>query len=167
MSFVISIHAPLRERRLLVASSLAMLQFQSTLPYGSDFWRSFRLSASSQFQSTLPYGSDRNRQIPKDVRQNFNPRSLTGATLVKIITIGYVKISIHAPLRERPGTPKNSYLIELFQSTLPYGSDQLLPAGFPPAPISIHAPLRERRNPQSCSKLSLDFNPRSLTGATI
>ena len=59
--------------------------------------------------------------------KNFNPRSLTGATIDMFRTGKYDRISIHAPLRERP-EPFRAY-------NLIYN-------------ISIHAPLRER--PQAC-----------------
>ena len=98
---------------------------------------------------------------------DFNPRSLTGATP-------------HGPIYRRPG---------IFQSTLPYGSDLLLPVLLHRYEISIHAPLRERlyyitpTNRQSLFQSTLlygsdastainsavpsNFNPRSLTGATL
>ena len=76
---------------------------------------------------------------------DFNPRSLTGAT-VKLPTVWqYSTISIHAPLRERQLCTDDSVIR---------------------VRISIHAPLRERlwslKLQGSCS----NFNPRSLTGAT-
>ena len=38
MSYDISIHAPLRERRQQAQKALQTLKFQSTLPYGSDIF---------------------------------------------------------------------------------------------------------------------------------
>ena len=79
---------------------------------------------------------------------HFNPRSLTGATLQK---------SLFVPCRVK------------FQSTLPHGSDdssKLNQNRFDF--ISIHAPSRERLSRFSSITLtSFNFNPRSLTGATI
>ena len=100
--------------------------------------------------------------------KNFNPRSLTGATAeyapgrikVKVFqsTLPYgsdseytedsclkLRISIHAPLRER--------------------LDFYWPS-FAHLGISIHAPLRERRDISQLRVISGNFNPRSLTGAT-
>ena len=102
-----------------------------------------------------------------DIESNFNPRSLTGATIhCSHLTLSTrisihaplrerphsfhpamcrICISIHAPLRERPFLHEPCSRFNRFQSTLPYGSD--------PAALAL-------------SKYSSDFNPRSLTGAT-
>ena len=76
---------------------------------------------------------------------NFNPRSLAGAT------------------------PRSKFNRShgLFQSTLPRGSDcrsscQIVIT----SAISIHAPSRERRRSASAPSLYRYFNPRSLAGAT-
>ena len=188
MACYISIHAPLRERRGTYLLKLSNFLFQSTLPYGSDdpvnmpFVLPLQISIhaplrerhikrgltspTSLFQSTLPYGSDDNSNNQNIHINNFNPRSLTGATTSVILytTVGDISIhaplrerlklyamlkmacyiSIHAPLRERRGT----YLLKLsnflFQSTLPYGSDLIVLDIIYDTDISIHAPLRER-----------------------
>ncbi len=119
----ISIHAPLRERLMLKALWVLIITFQSTLPYGSDrvcrfaFQRPRYFNPRSLTGATLGYTLQHNGQI------DFNPRSLTGATFITPLFILFI----------------------LFQSTLPYGSDNYYPV------IRIHI-----RN----------FNPRSLTGAT-
>ena len=187
---LISIHAPLRERLVEVMALASPLPFQSTLPYGSDesvlvngietlisihaplrerhdeipgidadvlisihaplrerlpcYGASY---IQAQFQSTLPYGSD----------------LLVGHSYYFVAII-----SIHAPLRERPLLRARHSLISLFQSTLPYGSDLLVGHSYYfVAIISIHAPLRERPMTIAPYLVELiDFNPRSLTGAT-
>ena len=53
-----------------------------------------------------------------------------------------------------------------FQSTLPYGSDEICKMLGVAIGISIHAPLRERATVAAWRAAELDFNPRSLTGAT-
>ena len=76
---------------------------------------------------------------------DFNPRSLTGATLV----------IIYSDLRRS------------FQSTLPHGSDaEQCTSVRSSRLISIHAPSRERQDYRSRCRGTLHFNPRSLTGAT-
>ena len=98
---------------------------------------------------------------------NFNPRSLAGATQIAITLRRSALISIHAPSRERPVYTRVNKAKEVFQSTLPYGSDPMvtlfivalfvkfqstLPHGSDPCgqclgcrlDISIHAPSRER-----------------------
>ena len=119
--------------------------FQSTLPYGSDLWRNVSSTGSLRFQSTLPYGSDAFPLSGRFRACYFNPRSLTGATKLNG-EAGRIKyISIHAPLRERPG-----------------GAVTIDAGRY----ISIHAPLRERRKGRPIKVQDINFNPRSLTGAT-
>ena len=124
---------------------LNSILFQSTLPRGSDQAEPIRPPAIEPFQSTLPRGSDRafvwgekyicfisvhapSRERPvekaKVVRriENFNPRSLAGATSV-ICQLFYAL---------------------QFQSTLPRGSDQIKSLERGKTDISIHAPSRER-----------------------
>ena len=54
----ISIHAPSRERPALTNSRRQLLQFQSTLPRGSDITLLPVAQPKQSFQSTLPRGSD-------------------------------------------------------------------------------------------------------------
>ena len=56
------------------------------------------------FQSTLPHGSDKVRTDIVKMQLNFNPRSLTGATLQRQLLLTNFE----------------------FQSTLPHGSDGTL-----------------------------------------
>ena len=107
-----------------------------------------KASPTSEFQSTLPRGSDKTFLSSSFPWQYFNPRSLAGATLVKIFGI---------------------FIITTFQSTLPRGSDtSLSPVALRPEGISIHAPSRERpMTGQSRNSSTEHFNPRSLAGATM
>ena len=144
----ISIHAPSRERRA-AATYLGqfIFGFQSTLPHGSDTGYNLFRSPTIEFQSTLPHGSDMLRRCeaivpagisihaPSRERQilfyqsqiiiiDFNPRSLTGATTRPMIGL---------------------YVVFIFQSTLPHGSDMwCMDAKKNAFYISIHAPSRER-----------------------
>ena len=78
---------------------------------------------------------------------HFNPRSLTGATCYNLYQmVGRQRISIHAPSRERPIRQKFLKSRRAFQSTLPHGSDSAIV-------LLILA--------------NVNFNPRSLTGATF
>ena len=99
--------------------------------------------------------------------EDFNPRSLTGATAyssqlaaqskisihapsrerlkVMLLVMVLLLISIHAPSRERLYILYQTGLLRSFQSTLPHGSD-----------INFMLLILKSRN----------FNPRSLTGAT-
>ena len=58
-------------------------------------------------------------------------------------------------------------LLIIFQSTLPYGSDALGASYNSIGGISIHAPSRERLLWRATVSRLINFNPRSLTGATI
>ena len=122
----ISIHAPLRERPIPITTMALTMPFQSTLPYGSDATRLDKESVSLEFQSTLPYGSDGVCVGERLYPLYFNPRSLTGATMLM----------------------GNAKKVDLFQSTLPYGSDCCHAHRAARQAISIHAPLRERRCPR-------------------
>ena len=143
--------------------------FQSTLPYGSDSVVVVVCFCCTKFQSTLPYGSDCINTDSYTECLHFNPRSLTGATnhlqlILNLVifqsTLPYgsdriisrccrlcIKISIHAPLRERLRQYEIAFQTMLFQSTLPYGSDGANYQDFEHMYcISIHAPLRERHH---------------------
>ena len=78
------------------------LVFQSTLPRGSDEGLNVMYLGKKVFQSTLPRGSDKQWCGYRQHQQNFNPRSLAGATRYGIVYTSRLK---------------------LFQSTLPRGSD--------------------------------------------
>ena len=163
----ISILAPSRERRHdYFTSALPWPQFQSSLPHGRDALQRQNWQYQQQFQSSLPHGSDgrgngfsksftisilapsrerhgarnllstQNNFNPRSLtgatccvridfcaKRNFNPRSLTGATNAKIIGKAANGISILAPSRERPGHQLIHISIGLFQSSLPHGSD--------------------------------------------
>ena len=140
----ISIHAPLRERRINRLNSISTIRFQSTLPCGSD-----TISIITILSTSI--------SIHAPLRER---RAIT------FESARYVAISIHAPLRERHNLPLCSCLLLRFQSTLPCGSDiwqsrnlslvlkfqSTLPCGSDDScayvaryvTISIHAPLRER-----------------------
>ena len=143
----ISIHAPLRERpRYILSAVQRCSNFNPRSLTGATFVI-LAIPAIYSFQSTLPYGSDLVLLAHLIMSLYFNPRSLTGATHV-------TRFKIFKPR---------------FQSTLPYGSDFHKPT-FAVASliISIHAPLRERHL-AICAVVSAcnNFNPRSLTGATL
>ena len=76
---------------------------------------------------------------------NFNPRSLTGATFDIHVFSTQIRISIHAPSRERRCCSISIGIPHIFQSTLPRGSDRAAQAQRLITWISIHAPSRERR----------------------
>ena len=98
---------------------------------------------------------------------HFNPRSLAGATCRYLQSADDIKISIHAPSRERPVHYVQQLAEQEFQSTLPRGSDndEILiaarPVDFNPRSLAGATSIRNRR-------LTHDsyFNPRSLAGAT-
>ena len=169
--------------------SLHELKFQSTLPHGSDDDKREWTLAAKKFQSTLPHGSDVLYAGGPETGFDFNPRSLTGATIDNQIRVRVgefqstlphgsdryqvirgrrqASISIHAPSRERLSRPQPTSQLLRFQSTLPHGSDR---------PYHRTAAHCQYFNPRSLTgatkvrtdivKMQLNFNPRSLTGAT-
>ena len=144
---------------------LILANFNPRSLTGTTFWMA-ALALISLFQSSLPYGSDFFTPPIVQSASDFNPRSLAGATRQRLQELHCLQISIHALLRERPrlswlhilkanfnprsltGAPAfwpDGRRRDIFQSTLPYGSD-----------LSNFVSYRD---------LS-DFNPRSLAGAT-
>ncbi len=99
--------------------------------------------------------------------ENFNPRSLAGATLRPSLML-ILEIMYFNPrsLSGATGGGIVAQLLEQFQSTLPRGSEadeHLLQAVLR---ISIHAPSRERPGAHPAPCRARHFNPRSLSGAT-
>ena len=79
---VISIHAPLRERLLAPPMIRRPPGFQSTLPYGSEK----RLNNQNTFAEISIHAPLRERICVvwcSMARENFNPRSLTGARITQ------------------------------------------------------------------------------------
>ena len=129
------------------------------------------------------------------MRNDFNPRSLTGATGAMYAQRTLEGISIHAPLRERqfnlgegltitdisihapsrerlPELTAVSHTLPRFQSTLPRGSDGVSGSFWGEIPISIHAPSRERHFKSWLTSRPLRFQstlPRGsdCTGGTV
>ncbi len=124
--------------------SLAELEFQSTLPRGSDISSISSWLIASYFNPRSLAGATFFCTIFFDCNSYFNPRSLAGATdndgnigikfrfqstlprgsdLRFISSNAAFRISIHAPSRERPTSFLKLLARTLFQSTLPRGSD--------------------------------------------
>ena len=143
----ISIHAPSRERPSPLIFCACANGISIHAPSRERLSLIYAPGLLLAFQSTLPHGSDFNKS-------RYN--------------IMYNDISIHAPSRERRYLTANQRAAFEFQSTLPHGSDYIIGNDRRRAyMISIHAPSRERPKflgvwPESV----INFNPRSLTGAT-
>ena len=140
----ISIHAPLRER----------------LPYGKPADSVYR------FQSTLPCGSDPLSICYFYSAHYFNPRSLAGATFMRLCCSLCDKISIHAPLRERQYFKRFWLMYPNFNPRSLAGATVFHYRCHNIIVISIHAPLRERPLAAPPCAATRHFNPRSLAGAT-
>ena len=118
----ISIHAPLRERRKAQSYRHSRYIFQSTLPCGSD-------AQINPFIIYEPY---------------FNPRSLAGATDTSEQSPHDNQFQSTLPCGSDQGQVRVLIGSTEFQSTLPCGSDVLNFLYVSNFAISIHAPLRER-----------------------
>ena len=164
--------------------------FQSTLPRGSDKLKLPCTMLPIVFQSTLPCGSDQSREQGIISLLRFQSTLPCGSDFKVKPPVIWVSISIHAPLRERLNAIMHLLSPLAFQSTLPCGSDyrgyckRVQSSG-----ISIHAPLRERlrtnfqirntgrfqstlpcgsdNNIKFLPITKINFNPRSLAGATL
>ena len=121
--FQISIHAPLRERRGVIFASSNTALFQSTLPCGSDSKFYAQHTGDFRFQSTLPCGSDGEHYLFVGMTVISIHAPLRERLLVSVFVIAFSLISIHAPLRERPASIPPLTSMQIFQSTLPCGSD--------------------------------------------
>ena len=121
--WTISIHAPSRERPISLPINLLSTIISIHAPSRERLDAQKASQMYMIFQSTLPHGSDPAQHLISLYRSNFNPRSLTGATIDWTTADNQDVISIHAPSRERPVTVK--------------GEDG-------DGRNSIHAPSRER-----------------------
>ena len=164
--------------------------FQSTLPYGSDSKNTSFVTNPASFQSTLPRGSDNLFDYDDKARDNFNPRSLAGATVTMLVMLsalayfnprslagatrgpkgdtGPQGISIHAPSRERLCLSVPLVKLRIISIHAPSRERLLFSLNkFANLTISIHAPSRERpkKHFKDCWRNQY-FNPRSLAGAT-
>ena len=173
---------------LTATELLSIVEFQSTLPRGSDpdffditFNEDISIHAPSRerqmpnvkrlfisyFNPRSLAGATERRSRNSRCIRDFNPRSLAGATQPNYKRFHNPEISIHAPSRERRQINSRTFLWPRFQSTLPRGSDYNYQHRYQWAMISIHAPSRERPHAEEKSySRFLDFNPRSLAGAT-
>ena len=118
----ISIHAPLRVRRVMTQGMNDISKFQSTHPCGCDatlsdnklyfvYFNPRTLAGATRikpshsivpaFQSTHPCGCDYCPHCGQKLWWHFNPRTLAGATGFSKATYWTKEISIHAPLRVR------------------------------------------------------------------
>ena len=120
------------------------------------------------FQSTLPHGSDPFGIVYTSITRLFQSTLPHGSDITQYAWwYPHVAISIHAPSRERRNSSDGIVSIRPFQSTLPHGSDP---------PLLILDSLFSDFNPRSLTGATLvitffalrllNFNPRSLTGAT-
>ena len=167
------------------------VQFQSTLPRGSDMKgmgflpiifkisihapsrerQVARLSVNAPvgvFQSTLPRGSDRRIAVCFLFSSYFNPRSLAGATSVQPYRHGLAdyfnpRSLAGATILNCIGDDRKKY----FNPRSLAGATRPFCQRFAADIISIHAPSRERHLQFIFPDLYNGyFNPRSLAGAT-
>ena len=123
----------------------AKMVFQSTLPHGSDLGM-FDLADVLLISIHAPSRERLDVVYTISLDTYFNPRSLTGATPRRCQSWLW---RYHFNPRSLTGATTSGTFIptlDLFQSTLPHGSD------------SSHTGKQRTVH---------DFNPRSLTGATI
>ena len=145
-SFFISIHAPLRERQNLLIHHVLYTSISIHAPL-----RERR------------YLIQENRNA-----ENFNPRSLAGATSCRInVCLQPLNFNPRSLAGATVRTPRSQSSDVHFNPRSLAGATASAKRVFSENLISIHAPLRERQS--VCSPVTGDqhFNPRSLAGATM
>ena len=167
-SFSISIHAPSRERRTTTSINFIITLFQSTLPRGSDADQFYFTDLKVQISIHAP---SRERQTELKNILGITAISIHAPSRERPEGSRFTNtqhgISIHAPSRERLFCALVGFLLmfdfnprslagatlakqeflafyQVFQSTLPRGSDCCAQIVFDNNEISIHAPSRER-----------------------
>ena len=167
------------------------VEFQSTLPRGSDCRQSAKSRSGKRFQSTLPRGSDLSCWIISQELKEFQSTLPRGSDIALSSNISSVNefqstlprgsddnlcpsnllhciISIHAPSRERLKTFSMRSQNSIFQSTLPRGSDSFehFVTSFVQR-FQSTLPRGSDYKPNLGALAISYFNPRSLAGATI
>ena len=97
----------------------------------------------------------------------FNPRPRKGATTQDKSSYEAVGVvSIHAPVRERPGFFGRRWERRRFNPRPRKGATDDILFGWQGIYVSIHAPVRERHQQITGDKRHVGFNPRPRKGAT-
>ena len=99
----------------------------------------------------------------------FNPRPRKGATELLRQSSGKFPVSIHAPVRERPGAKAGRFVRSGVSIHAPVRErpDKSVIFSGRILMVSIHAPVRERPSNPPLLKNNFDrFNPRPRKGAT-
>ena len=142
----ISIHAPSRERRVIIPPPFQSPHISIHAPSRE---RHFLYITKSNYLYISIHAPSRERlmmAVRSVINERFNPRSLTGATGHKKRGPQDMAFQSTLPYGRDFTCSHFSSDAVLFQSTLPYGSDFLIASPALPMP---------------------DFNPHSLTGATF
>ena len=144
-AWLISIHAPSRERRLSPA----------------------KVRRCAVFNPRSLAGATINAIDDSTNIRHFNPRSLAGATVFQFLKIYLMRYFNPRSLAGATSSSVASFTISRFQSTLPRGSDQARSSSAP-APTVFQSTLPRGSDilPMSWTDCKRYFNPRSLAGAT-
>ena len=118
----ISIHAPSRERPQINSQGSAIVQFQSTLPRGSDCVGFCEFDKYANFNPRSLAGATAfyQRQCVERLFQSTLPR---GSDTVSVCTIVVPAFQSTLPRGSDSGLMSSTDKVKLFQSTLPRGSD--------------------------------------------
>ena len=166
--YLISIHAPSRERHLFIVIENALFMISIHAPSRERPVEPTATGLVTIFQSTLPRGSDADHLGTIAQKLHFNPRSLAGATAA-VDFRRYIclfqstlprgsdcacNVDNNQRCKFQSTLPRGSDQLivglqahaNLFQSTLPRGSDRTTKMVYTGSYISIHAPSRERLN---------------------
>ena len=131
---------------ILISSSATATAFQSTLPRGSDVVMLCTQPTVQYFNPRSLAGATDALPLMACFGQNFNPRSLAGATPCKTkLCMAWGNFNPRSLAGATLAFQNKMLSSRLFQSTLPYGSDQVV---------------------YKLKGVKKYFNPRSLAGAT-
>ena len=144
------------------------IQFQSTLPRGSDLATKPALVHTFDFNPRSLAGATTGATVVLPAFIHFNPRSLAGATAYASSLISFHAISIHAPSRERLSRPLGICLKPTnFNPRSLAGATLFLPLSYPLFSISIHAPSRERHMDKSLTSNVIAFQSTLPRGSDL
>ena len=124
---------------------LRWIEFQSTLPHGSACRRMSNYNMCENFNPRSLKGATWLSRRRQDWLQYFNPRSLAGATECQRQQYHAQFISIHAPSRERLCLAISIACSSNFNPRSLTGATKVVGGAVTLSEISIHAPSRERR----------------------
>ena len=142
----VSIHAPVKERRLVNYQIWWLNMFQFTLPWRSDRWKNTANARIASFNSRSREGATFCVVSHLNHPLGFNSRSREGATR-KGLYISFWQRCFNSRSREGATLPQMLKIVLnlRFNSRSREGATLASSVGFHAKVVSIHAPVKERQ----------------------